>query len=63
MGLSGVSRWGSDIGGYDTIQPDPHLTPELLKRWIGGRRRVGRDADQVLRVGDPDLPAPADLGR
>lgn len=34
MGLSGVSRWGSDIGGYDTIQPDPRLTPELLKRWI-----------------------------
>ena len=34
MGLSGVSRWGSDIGGYDTIGKDPKLTPELLKRWI-----------------------------
>jgi alpha-D-xyloside xylohydrolase len=34
MGLSGVSRWGSDIGGYDTIGADPRLTPELLKRWI-----------------------------
>ena len=34
MGLSGVSRWGSDIGGYDTIGSDPRLTPELLKRWI-----------------------------
>jgi len=30
----GVSRWGSDIGGYDTIADDPQLTPELLKRWI-----------------------------
>jgi len=34
IGLSGVSRWGSDIGGYDTIGADPRLTPELLKRWI-----------------------------
>ena len=34
MGLSGVSRWGSDVGGYDTIGNDPKLTPELLKRWI-----------------------------
>jgi alpha-glucosidase (family GH31 glycosyl hydrolase) len=34
MGLSGVSRWGSDIGGYDTIGNDPKLTPELLARWI-----------------------------
>ena len=34
IGLSGVSRWGSDIGGYDTLGNDPHLTPELLRRWI-----------------------------
>jgi alpha-glucosidase (family GH31 glycosyl hydrolase) len=34
MGLSGVSRWGSDIGGYDSIGNDPRLTPDLLKRWI-----------------------------
>ena len=34
IGLSGVSRWGSDIGGYDTIGDDPKLTPELLARWI-----------------------------
>lgn len=34
IGLSGVSRWGSDIGGYDTLGGDPKLTPELLKRWI-----------------------------
>jgi alpha-glucosidase (family GH31 glycosyl hydrolase) len=34
IGMSGVSRWGSDIGGYDTIGDDPQLTPELLRRWI-----------------------------
>jgi alpha-D-xyloside xylohydrolase len=34
IGMSGVSRWGSDIGGYDTLGNDPHLTPELLERWI-----------------------------
>jgi alpha-glucosidase (family GH31 glycosyl hydrolase) len=34
MGLSGVSRWGSDIGGYDTIGTDPKLDRELLERWV-----------------------------
>ena len=33
MGLSGVSRWGSDIGGYFSFN-DNRLTPELLIRWI-----------------------------
>lgn len=34
IGLSGVSRWGSDIGGYDTLPGDTKLSPELLRRWI-----------------------------
>ena len=34
MGLSGVSLWGSDIGGFFTVFDAPQLTPELLKRWI-----------------------------
>ncbi len=34
IGLSGVSRWGSDIGGYDSFGPNEQLTPELLERWI-----------------------------
>ncbi len=43
IGMSGVSRWGSDIGGYFSFggnnpRPDgaerEELTPELLKRWI-----------------------------
>ena len=33
MGLSGVSTWGSDIGGFFTW-PNDGLTPELLNRWI-----------------------------
>ena len=33
MGLSGISTWGSDIGGFFTLS-DERLTPELLARWI-----------------------------
>ncbi len=32
IGTSGISRWGSDIGGYFGITEK--LTPELLTRWI-----------------------------
>ena len=34
MGLSGVTRFGTDIGGYNTYGPAENLTPELLARWI-----------------------------
>jgi sulfoquinovosidase len=33
MGLSGVSRWGSDIGGFFALSR-PQTPPELLNRWI-----------------------------
>ena len=33
MGLSGISVWGSDIGGFFTVL-SPQLTPELLTRWV-----------------------------
>lgn len=33
MGLSGVSLWGSDIGGFFALSL-PQTTPELLQRWI-----------------------------
>ena len=33
MGLSGVSRWGSDIGGFFALS-EQQTSPELLKRWI-----------------------------
>jgi alpha-glucosidase (family GH31 glycosyl hydrolase) len=34
IGASGISRWGSDIGGYHTFGPDQRLDRELLARWI-----------------------------
>jgi alpha-glucosidase (family GH31 glycosyl hydrolase) len=34
MGMSGISRWGSDIGGFHTLSDQKPLTPELLARWI-----------------------------
>jgi len=33
MGLSGIGIWGSDIGGYFSLN-DRRLTPELLTRWV-----------------------------
>jgi sulfoquinovosidase len=33
MGSSGVSRWGSDIGGFFALS-EKQTTPELLSRWI-----------------------------
>lgn len=33
MGMSGISRWGSAIGGFFAIGSH-NRTPELLKRWI-----------------------------
>lgn len=33
MGLSGVSRWGSDIGGFFALS-EKQTTPELMNRWI-----------------------------
>jgi alpha-glucosidase (family GH31 glycosyl hydrolase) len=47
MGLSGVSTWGSDIGGFFALG-QRKLTPELLARWIevgavSGVMRTQRD--------------------
>ena len=33
MGLSGVSLWGSDVGGFFALS-EPQTTPELLVRWL-----------------------------
>jgi alpha-glucosidase (family GH31 glycosyl hydrolase) len=33
MGLSGISTWGSDIGGFFTLSGQ-RLDPELLARWV-----------------------------
>ncbi len=34
MALSGVARWGTDIGGYNSFGPREQLSRELLHRWI-----------------------------
>src|SRR5262249_15571592 len=57
MGLSGVSRWGSDIGGFFSLL-GPQLTDELLIRWVqlgavSGVMRTERDGIAI-----PDYPRP-----
>ena len=56
-GLSGVSRWGSDIGGYFALFEN-HLTRELLTRWIevGAVSGVMRTQANGIRI--PDSPRP-----
>jgi alpha-glucosidase (family GH31 glycosyl hydrolase) len=34
IGMSGIARWGTDIGGYTTFGTENRLTRELLHRWI-----------------------------
>src|SRR4051794_1342567 len=53
MGLSGVTLWGSDIGGFFTLE-SPQLTPELLTRWIefGAVSGVMRTQANGFTIGD-----------
>ena len=57
MGLSGVSTWGSDIGGFFALLGN-RLTPELLVRWIelGAVSGVMRTQANGIRI--PDSPRP-----
>jgi alpha-glucosidase (family GH31 glycosyl hydrolase) len=57
MGLSGVSTWGSDIGGFFALFEN-RLTEELLIRWIqvGAVSGVMRTQANGIRV--PDSPRP-----
>lgn len=66
MGLSGVSLWGSDIGGFFSIASTPQTTPDLLRRWIqfgavSGVMRNEADGIQIAASGkraqplDPDV--------
>jgi alpha-glucosidase len=57
MGLSGVSTWGSDIGGFFALFEN-RLSPELLVRWIqlGAVSGVMRTQANGIRV--PDSPRP-----
>ena len=48
MGLSGISTWGSDIGGYFALGTN-RLTPELLDPLDPVRRRLDRHAHEGRR--------------
>jgi alpha-glucosidase (family GH31 glycosyl hydrolase) len=57
MGLSGVSTWGSDIGGFFAFFEN-RLTPELLVRWIelGAVSGVMRTEANGIHI--PESPRP-----
>jgi alpha-glucosidase len=61
MGLSGVSVWGSDIGGFFAIG-DNALTPELLTRWVqfGAVSGVMRNQANGVAVPSKVRPQPID---
>jgi alpha-glucosidase (family GH31 glycosyl hydrolase) len=67
VGLSGVSRWGSDIGGYNSFGTDERLTPELLTRWIelgavSGVMRTKRTGIALPSYARPQVYDPAHIG-
>ena len=57
MGLSGVSTWGSDIGGFFALAEN-RLTPELLIRWIqvGAVSGVMRTQANGIRIPQSERP-------
>src|SRR5919107_141503 len=67
IGMSGVARWGSDIGGYNSFGEAERLTPELLQRWIelgAGSRgvRTKRSGIAVPSYTRPQIWEPATIG-
>src|SRR5207244_3645390 len=57
MGLSGISRWGSDIGGYFSLF-GRKLTPELLDRWIELGAASGVMRTEANGLGQPRAERP-----
>jgi len=57
MGLSGISTWGSDIGGFFAIL-DKALTPELLERWVQFGAVSGVMRTQANGIAIPAKPRP-----
>jgi alpha-glucosidase (family GH31 glycosyl hydrolase) len=57
MGLSGISTWGSDIGGFFSLG-SRRLTPELFKRWIefGAVSGVMRAKSKGIALPDKERP-------
>jgi alpha-glucosidase (family GH31 glycosyl hydrolase) len=63
MGLSGVSTWGSDVGGFFAILEN-RLTPELLIRWIefGAVSGVMRTQADGIHIPESERPQLWDPG-
>ena len=66
MGLSGVSTWGSDIGGFFSFFGRV-LTPELLARWVqlgafSGVMRTERDGIGAADGSRPQVDDPQQIG-
>jgi hypothetical protein len=66
MGLSGVSRWGSDIGGFFSLA-GPQLDDELLTRWVqlgavSGVMRTERDGIAIPSYLRPQVEDAAQIG-
>jgi alpha-glucosidase (family GH31 glycosyl hydrolase) len=61
LGLSGVSVWGSDIGGFFALG-DNALTPEMLMRWVqlGAVSGVMRNEANGVAVPSKARPQPMD---
>jgi alpha-glucosidase (family GH31 glycosyl hydrolase) len=57
MGLSGVSTWGSDIGGFFALF-DEQLSPELLTRWVQFGAVSGVMRTQANGIAVPSKPRP-----
>ena len=57
MGLSGISTWGSDIGGFFAIGYDA-LSPELLARWVQFGAVSGVMRTQADGIAVPEKPRP-----
>jgi alpha-glucosidase (family GH31 glycosyl hydrolase) len=66
IGMSGVARWGSDIGGYNSFGADERLSRELLNRWIelgavSGVMRTKRSGIALPAYERPQVFDPASL--
>ncbi|MBN1528282.1 MAG: glycoside hydrolase family 31 protein [Thermoleophilaceae bacterium] len=66
IGMSGVARWGSDIGGYTSFGTRERLTRELLDRWIqlgavSGLMRTKRSGIALPAYERPQVFDPASL--
>jgi alpha-glucosidase (family GH31 glycosyl hydrolase) len=55
LGVSGISRWGSDIGGFFSLLGGDERTPELLVRWVqfGAVSGVMRTQQGGVNLGPP----------